>query len=387
MKKVIYLLLATLMVASCTKEEIVNDQIPKGKGRLNISLASAVPGTRTGGGDLPTAANEATIQRITIGIFDNATGTVNTIQELLGSSLNGKTAEGIICNAGDNQDIIVVANAPEGHFKGITAQKDFIEKAVTLEQTTMINGYGVDDYQVATSLPMSGMKNVDITIPQTSSDIQTVSLSISRLVARVALESVTMDIEDGCTFRLMSVELRNVATTSDVQPDDTIEPVTGDIKNDNDPIDYAWLKHSDIGAGTDQGTDMNGKELILNKQKYWFYTFANDTTQTHKKDTRLVITGEFFDGVTKSTRYYPVSVNSRNITTTFKDSDKNEIKDGDNAKVGNGVVYRNYSYRISVVIKGKGVTDIEQPVIPANLSVTITPEDWVLDLSQTVTFE
>jgi hypothetical protein len=261
MKKVIYLLLATLMVASCTQEEIIDG--PKGKGKLNITLTSATPNTRTGGSDLPTS--EANIQRVVVGIFDQ-TGDVNTIEEFPAAKLNGSTAEGIICNAGNQQDIIVVANAPENHFKGITTKAAFIAKTVTLEETTMAAGYAAGAYQLSTGLPMSGITTEDIIAPTTSTP-QAVSLKISRLVSRVSLESVKMELESGCTFKLLSVELRNVATTSDVQPSTSVEPTTSVFKNLGDQLDYAWLKHSGIGKDEDLGSDKNGTELLLNAQQ------------------------------------------------------------------------------------------------------------------------
>jgi hypothetical protein len=385
MKKVIYLLLATLMVASCTKEEII--EAPKGKGRLNITLTSDAPRTRATGGGIPAASDEKTIQRVVVGIFDS-TDAVNVIQEFDASELTANTTEKITCTAGPNQTVIVVANAPTGHFNGIATKSAFIAKTVTLEGTTMAAGYGAGDYQTATSLPMSGYKDIEVTVPTASDEVQSVAVSISRLVSRISIEEIYADIEAGCTFKVTGIELRNVATTSNVEPG-TSFPVTSDIKNDADPVDYEWLKHefktlTPISSG-------NATTNILAYNKVWFYAFANDTTQTHK-DTRLVITGDFYDGVASSTRYYPVSVNAISVQTKYTKQDGTEINDPSDpttsiAEVGDGNIHRNYSYRIKATIKGKGNTNIDEPYIPAKLEVAITPEDWVLDFTQAVEFE
>jgi hypothetical protein len=369
MKKVFYLLLATLMVASCTKEDIIPG--PTGQGRLNITLASAMPSTRATGKDLPTAAAEKAIQHVTVGIF-KADKSINKIFPEI--TINESKTNSLVCSAGNGQTVVVVANAPTGTFSKVTDKDSFLSVALSLEQT--INDAAGDPQASQTSdwLPMVGMdESVDIAEPATPSDVTEVTISISRLVARIALKNVYIDLEDPTyTFQMSSVQIVNASTETIINPSSSL-PATTEIKNVKD---YAWLKSTAAG-GSFSGD--NGGLTILT-QPVWFYVFANDNSMVDAAgaalDTRLVIEGK----LNGETNFYPVYVNKEAVGTTFTGG-------GTDTTVKTGKIYRNYSYSINATIKAKGTQKPDDPFIAANMQVTITPEPWVLDLTQDVTFE
>lgn len=117
-------------------------------------------------------------------------------------------------------------------------------------------------------------------------------------------------------------------------------------------------------------------------KNYTFYTMPNGNDRTSKKNTKLVIAGEFFSDGTNSDGivYYPVNLNvgSVNPTTgavTEAESNTDAYK-----------VYPNKNYQCTVKIKTKGAPDPYQDLDPVNAEITINVAPFV-DVDQTTTFE
>ena len=112
---------------------------------------------------------------------------------------------------------------------------------------------------------------------------------------------------------------------------------------------------------------------------YYFYTFPNASTS---EPTKLIIKGTFdADGAgvvsTPIARYYPITINKKQANTTITGG----------AGTDKGSIAANTRYVLTAVIKGEGAADDKTDIDPATLQLTITVADWVLTISQNVTFE
>jgi hypothetical protein len=390
MKKNVFLLTGTALccalcsLTSCASDEVDYAHLPK-----DAKLAIALQGSPSQGETRATATdfppNEGNLQRITVGVFF-ANGATNVIEELEAAQLTaGTTTPNILCAAGNGQSVIVVANAPASLFAGAGTKADFIAKQVSLKQTVS----GGNTWQTADNLPMSGESSVDIAAGTTPTKA---TVSLSRLVARVSVGSIRTEFAptgqySNASFRVTDIYAYNVPTTSNVEANTSLFPVTtnftGGMNDAGVPVTGSeYLVHS-LNKTAVGGTSAN----IINGARYWFYTFANeegsnplDPNAPHP--LKLIIKGEFdADGTgTKApvTVHYPVVINKAQAGTSFTGGDANN---------GNSNVYRNATYDVSVVIKGKGSDSPEDDVEQAYLVVSVSVAPWAINLTQDVTFD
>ncbi|MDR0989182.1 MAG: hypothetical protein LBM06_06950 [Prevotellaceae bacterium] len=390
MKKNIFLLAGTALccacwsLSSCNSDEVDYTHLPK-DAKLSLALQGSSPQieTRATATDFPT--NEGNLQRITVGVFF-ANGSTNVIEELEAGQLTaGATTPNILCAAGNGQTVIVVANTPASLFAGASTKADFIAKKVSLQQTVS----GGNTWQTADNLPMSGENIVDIAPGSTPTKA---TVSLSRLVARVSVGSIRTEFAPtgqygNATFKLTDIYAYNVPTTSNVESGTTLFPVTtnftGGMNDTGVPVTGSeYLMHS-LNKAAAGGSSAN----LINGARYWFYTFANqegtqpaDVTTPHP--LKLVIKGEFdADGNGSKpavTVHYPIVVNKAQAGTSFTGGDSNN---------GNSNVYRNATYDVSVVIRGKGSDSPEEDVEQAYLVVSVNVAPWAINLTQEVIFD
>lgn len=350
---------AALSLAACGGDENENELQPKEKTAKVELFLTGTPAETKATGTLPTS--EVKINRVAVGIFDHSTGATNTIAE---PTLDKDKKYTFNCMPG-TCDIIVVANAPTGTFKGLTTKKAFIEKTVALSQTA------TSDVQDANNLPMSG-KAESVVLTAGQEKAQTISLS--RLVARVCINSVKTAFDAkgqyaNATFTLKKVFLHNAMATSQVTPEaapTTSSPQTGKADASNKYLQTALATPAAITTAA-------------HTTNYWFYTFAN----TNAAKTKLVLFGAFdpdgAGGTAATDVYYPVVINKKQPGTT--------ITGGTDAQKGTSTVLRNTLYNITATIKGKGVDDPDKDIEPATLVLTVNVADWALTITQDVTFE
>ncbi len=199
------------LLASCVNEEEVSQGTSsKDSVRVSLQLATGSASTRTTG-DLPTNtdvtgddAKESKINRICVGVFDGSNNTV-TIKEIspTTSSTDGKITVDFNTTTDANK-VIIAANAPEGWFKNIKTEADFIAtvKAADLAYTTSSDGKSNTDRnttkgQLSTALPMY---SAETTLKNTNNTLKTTddaSIALTRMVARVAITSITMNFDAG----------------------------------------------------------------------------------------------------------------------------------------------------------------------------------------------
>jgi len=346
------------LLASCANDE-------KDVLQNNTLVSLKLQGTASNGvRSTTTPTNENAINRVAVGVF-YADGSVNTIVE---PTISGDAAS-FTCMAssgGTPCDIVVVANAPAGTFTGATTKSAFLLKTVALTQTS-------------NDLPISGEKTQTLTAGAANS----VTVDISRLVARIEISSITTNfattgIYANAKFSPDRIFLYNAKSVSDVQT--TTAPNTTVSLN-------GWDGTNAVTGLLDEPT---GVTLSVGGTKtysttHYFYTFTNLANASAK--TKLIIGGNFDvngDGTITPADgdgyvYYPIVINRDQSGTTITATGYTDK--------GTTAITRNMKYQLSAEIKGKGVSSVTEDIAPADVNLSVNVVDWTLTVDQSVIFE
>ncbi len=365
--------LGVLLLSSCDKDLVVQDSVPA---TLKLTITGTDVDTRSTVTPLPTQIEENTVKRVTIGLFkSDGGGATDVIKEFLPGDLtviNSNTYQtsvqgSITNNESGARDVIVVVNAPAGHFAGATTKTAFISKALTLTQER-------------NNLPMSGVCTAILTANQT---VGPVIAQVSRMVARVDLVKLSSAFDPAgqyafASFKADEVFMYNAMTTSSTDCLNTQFPGHGwfealpptlYLPNLRDAIDQTFTGNTDYTT------------------RHYFYTFANLFTTNllllnnldgpFTMATRLVISGKFkanaSDPGDGERVYYPVIINRLLPPAVPADP------------LGIGVK-RNTIYQITAVIKNKGGVTPITIIDPATLGVKVEVLDWEATIPQSAEF-
>lgn len=406
MKKINHLISALIMaamtagVASCSSSDepsSVSDNTPK---ELTITIKTQGVTTKAAAsGTDPGTTAENTMNRITIGIFDNTGNQVRAIQEfsatgdnsLVGAgknyflnTTNGTATVTVVTTKMESNDKILVAvNAPEGKFAGISKADDFKNVNLTATQalyTKSDNTMPTDGIALSNNIPMFGEALITGTAPNF-----TATVTPKHLTAKVTLEELKVEFApDGpysaATFTPNQIFMYNVPDGlkfNDSDPFITSTFLTGEDKTaTSDPL---FLTTGDISSGATalKGTTAGGSNKFSNT--YYFYiTPNNDVTADNR--TKLVIKGTFDpdgSGTTTSTVYYPVKLNSQ------------VLADGTHSVVDGTTEYQvnpNKNYKCKVTIKTIGSTGPGIDIDPTTATITINVEPFS-DVNQETVFQ
>ena len=161
--------------------------------QLELHLTGNGTNTKATGGALPAQAEENTVKRFTVAIF-NSDGSVNAIQTV---TQNTTAATTINCTPAKDCTGMVVANAPTNdYFAGVLNKTDFLKKTIALS-----------DAQTKDCLPMSGdVKNSSksATFTLGAGENKGMTAALSRLVARVSVSKPLSTPTGNTPQRLMS---------------------------------------------------------------------------------------------------------------------------------------------------------------------------------------
>lgn len=376
--------------ASCSSSDepsSVSDNTPK---ELTITIKTQGVTTKAAETSDPgsqTPNPENTMNRITIGIFDNAGTTVRAIQEFAATSdlsnvgagkyffnqqNNTATVTVVTTKMDTNDQILVAVNAPTGKFAGVTSATTFKQKSIDAETALYkdTNGSNPSDGKaVNNNVPMFGEA-----VSRTGSTTNySANVSVKHLTAKVTLEELKVDFAvDGpysaATFTPTEIFMYNVPNGllfDYSNPYLTSSFLNGEGKTTYpDPI---YLTTGDISSGATplKGTATGGSNSFATK--YYFYITPNDQDDANK--TKLVIKGKFDpdgDGTPlPNDVYYPVKLNynvNANGTTS--------VPSGSTAYV----VSPNKNYKCKVTIKTIGSTGPGDDIDPttAEISITVT---------------
>lgn len=370
----LFSMIFAILASSCTENNASEATPVKKTAKLQLVVTgtSSTPQGRSTG-TLP--ATEDKINTLAIGVF-NADGSVNGVSEFEPQTI--EEASEMYCTPG-NCDIVVVANAPKGTFVNVQTKDEFLSKTVDLSQTATNNKQEPDN------LPMSGQQGTVTLAPNATTPV---TIKLTRLVARISVASIKTAFAAGsdnanATFKLDKVYLCNVLSKSRIAP--------GDVST-TFPTSPQWLNEDKVTLGTGAWT---GQRFLMNEitpvvlsgmgaGEYnvpnWFYAFANND-ENHR--TKLVISGWYDadgDGTTAAPAYvyYPIVVNQAQLGTDFS---------GDTADAHNGTISRNRDYRLRATIAKKGVNSPEEEIGVAELQLTVSVDNWKLEIIQDVTIE
>lgn len=373
----LFSMIFAVLASSCTENSSSQPTIEKKK---NATLKLVVTGTQAANGRAVGAlpANEDKINTLAVGIFDANDGSVNVVAEC--AVENNQVKDDILCGAG-LCDVIVVANAPAGTFDGVQTKNEFLQKTVLLSQTA------TNDVQTSDNLPMSGQTVSSINF--IANTVNPVSVTLTRLVARISIESVKTKFAAAngnadATFTLDKVFIYNALSASRIAPGDATltmpaEPLWidgGHLASDNSWVPGMKYLLSEISPVVLSGVGVNEYNI-----PNWFYAFANND-QDHP--TKVVIGGYYDpDGASGSAAptyvYYPIVVNQAQLGTEFEGTGQDEVH--------NGTIARNTEYRLRATIAKKGVTTPDEEISIAEMQLSVSVAEWQLDIIQDVVIE
>lgn len=398
--KLFAILMASMLAGvsvSCSSSDEITSETSESNSQKQLTLTIRTQTlTRAVATTDPGTAKENTMNRIAIGIFDQAGNTVRTIQEfsptptqdeaVAGSNKfynagNGTATVSVVTTQLTSTDQILVAiNAPASYFAGVATAADFKKKSLTATEalytqsdaTSPTNDMAVDD-----NIPMFGSANLTGSGTSFSATIKPI-----HLVSKVTLESLKVDFaSDGpysaATFTPQEIFIYNApdgVLFDDAAPYVSTSTLLTGESSSTSPAPTKFLSTGVLSGET----ALSGSASFAGSR--FFYTTPNNNVSTGK--TKLVIKGSFDpDGAGATPAqvvYYPVKLNS-NVTA-----------EGTHAAAESGTteyqVYPNKNYKCSVTIKTIGSTSPTADIDPMTATVSITVTSFT-SVSQSTIFQ
>ena len=284
---------------------------------------------------------EKQVNKVQIFVFDES-GKINIYKDA------GTTQSNIpISTTTGKKTIWAVVNGPD--LSEVASLAELEDTAIDL---------AANSTTAATGFVMAGSTSCTV-----SASAATANISVSRLVARVALQKVTNQLPDGYgALTIDNVVLTNVAGNQNIAGDAT--PATWYnkmgrkdgatessqiIDGETNKASCEALTFKSVKQEVAHGSDLNIAT------PYLFYSFPNSNTAGSTgwvnpftaRASRLVVTATI-DGVKY---YYPVTLSKK--------------------------LERNKAYTVEITITGLGSTDPDKPIEKGGLTAAITVLDWV----------
>lgn len=343
---------STLLLIACTKSEENPENLPQEgqKASITLSLVGTELATRSTG-TIPNQTADNSINKIMVFIFNTSNGEIDRMKVATPSEITNKSVS--ITGTSGTRDIYVVVNYP------------------TADSTALANVATVTDLKAVTAdlkneneanFRMIG-KKVNQTINAGSN---TIAIIVSRLVARIALTNITTNFSGGLAGKSLAIDsiyLLNVIGSKSYQ-DSSFFVSSPTIYNRTAPgLAFPIFDAYGTPASVNNTTAYNTISGYANGNHY--YVYANNGT-TFTTSTKLIITG-MLNGIRT---YYPIAINVS----------------GNGYTPGTAGITANSQYSITANITGFGSTTPTTPVISANLTITVTPQNWATIINQNVSF-
>ena len=376
-------------LTSCVSERDETPEVPTGDGTLVININSTPVGTRTTTLNTDQSTDEKKVSNLVVNIYTaDGTALVKTITKdytggtLLDISTTQSVAEAVKSTGtpiAPGQKALVACNvsaATVTELSGATtidawkAIESNIDAALIAADTQYANTG--TKHMSASLIPMFGSADV---ATATGVESYKVDVTVKHIVAKVTLNSLTMDVTGGDKFKVSRLFLVNVpekfvwdydaadnsfyaANTKFYQGHETN---TGD---DDTKLYRDYLSTATIDATVNKSTPL--------ASKYCFYTMPNKANAA--KDTRLVIAGYWTaDGAaadnTTNETFYSLKLQNTGSPLTLG-------------------VKPNHHYVLDVIIKRNGGTDPYSDELSAAMSAAVNltvSENWA-DQSNSNTF-
>lgn len=373
-------------VASATSDSNVQKQLT-----LTIKTQTL---TRAAVAADPGTSAENTMNRITIGIFDQAGTTVRAIQEFSPTSTQSEATAGsnkfyngtngtatvsvVTTQLASTDQILVAINAPASTFAGIATATAFKSKSLTAAQALYTKSDASspsDDIAVSNNIPMFGSATIS-----GSGTSYTATVNPIHLVSKITLESLKVAFaSDGpysaATFTPEEIFVYNAP--DGLMFNDATPYVSTSTLLTGESSSTSPTKYLSTGVLSNQ-TPLSGSGSFAGS--LYFYTTPNDKVDDSK--TKLVIKGSFDpDGsgsAPAQSVYYPVKLNS-NVTA----AGNHAAAEGSTTEYQ---VYPNKNYKCSVTIKTIGSTGPDKDIDPTTATITINVTPFS-DVSQSTIFQ
>ena len=396
---------AALAVAGLTacsgSPDIVTTVVPPAAKESALTIALKPVDTRAAATNI-TTAGENTINRVAVGIFDSDHN-VKMVKTFESSEIKSGTVTLTTTTALATTDHVLVAcNAPAGKFTGaIPTEADFRAKTITIDEAL----YGASpphttpDAVDFTNLPMFGHVNELKQKPDDKTGTQfTADVSVYHLVAKITLESFTLDKDKkgamaDASFDPEGIFLAHVPDVLDFQnvtatTSEAAYFLTTSLKYNSyyhgdmtqKPADnqggFLGKAYLGMDATTAEGSQTSSVDGLV------AYTMPNSHDDANA--TFLVVKGKFhYKTGDKGTEvWYPLYIN---YSTTTDGKHVGHV--GDEKKV-----YPNFNYKMTVKVQGFGEkpaydangNPVITPLVPRTVAVTVMPQGFV-DASSEVT--
>jgi hypothetical protein len=380
-KKNLLLMAAAIVLMSGCGKEMNTDVTDSGQtASLEIRVSGANVASTKATGTPDALTEENVITNLTVGLFKKdgttdvisegkVTGTLESEKVTITGTGAAQVAKFKVTGTEGERTVIVVANAPTGKFAGALNIDEFRKRALDLTQ-------------VKTNLPMSGESAADA-VTLTGGTTQTANVVVSRLVARIQLESLKTDFSTvgqyaNASFTLDKVFLYNARSKSEVGVISAAELVT------SLPI-HGWDGTKEVGEIKNASLlDMGINALIpaapasAYAVPYYFYAFQNYYSAGIDNTNKVT--------ATKLVVYYPAVINRAQVGTTINGTDKDNNAVSDMSNISNTGILRNSTYSIEATIKSIGVDSPDMFMEPAALDLTVTVAPWSLKVTQKIDF-
>ena len=331
MKKYLFLLIAAITMASCTKQEVYERETTS---VITIYLNSHAITKAAIVNDPKLVEN--TINSVTV-VVAKADGTIKTLKEFTSPS---KSVSMRVANLSTTDKVVCIANAKSGTFASVKTLDELNAKEVSLDDALTTNGVDI----IASNLIMYGSGAIIC-----SGDTYTSSVDLYHLNSKVSLNSLNIQIPNGGTFKPKEIFLINV-------------PSSFKFSYDSPYASYAYL-HGSLNSqipNESQKLYLGYGNINSTVNKIFYYASPNNST----KYTKLVIFGSYdADGngpLQAKDTYYPIIV------------DKNMLP--------------NKNYMLNVTIKGIGVDSPTDDLNYSNLTVTLNINNFD-DISKDISLD
>ena len=391
---------AALAVAGLTacsgSPDIVTTVVPPAAKESALTIALKPVDTRAAATGI-TTEGENTINRVAVGIFDSD-GNVKMVKTFESGDIKSGTVTLTTTTALVTTDHVLVAcNAPADVFTGAIANEDaFRAKTITTDEAL----YGASPTHITpdavdfTNLPMFGYVNglEQKTDDKTGTQF-TAAVSVYHLVAKITLESFTLDRQGAMTdasFDPEGIFLAHVPDMLDFQNVTAVAAADSKAAEasyfvDGKSVSYNSYYHGDMTKKTDASTtDFLGKAYLgmdaaTTKDNaktlagLVAYTMPNSQT-SDANATFLVVKGKFHykTGDAGTEVWYPLYINYSNTSGGTHVGDEKKV-------------YPNFNYKMRVTVQGFGEkpdydekgNPVITPLVPRTVAVTVTPQGFV----------
>lgn len=311
-----------------------------------MTIHFAEPMTRTVGA--PVYSNESDITKGMIFVFNSSTGFLDGTATF--TSIANPVTVGITAGV---RDVYVVANADPADFSTVAQISDLynLTNKCTFASLT------------GTNLPMSGYVKAVQATNATVASPASVTVALNFICARVTIQWDLSQLPTYMAgFTVTDAYLLNVKASSDYFSSASTVALTSNVSA------YLYGKASILGfTGSylpaltytntyNAGLDLTDVTTNGNNNNY-FYVTENSVVGS---PTLVVVEGTFTENSVTTTYYYPIVING-------------SLNSGGN---NSAVVSRGNAYNVKAIIKGFGNDDPYDPIVNANLNVTITTATW-----------